>query len=625
MSEWGGDRVMKLRARWERQLPQPCGQCARPVDGSEPWVIGHVLSRAAYPELTWVEDNHRVEHKACSNRSGHDAKVEKAARAGGLSGRGGGPKPPPFFPHTHRTSPGRPEPDLELPEELAWPNALRSRTETPDGYPAGSVPEWLAPYLEVPDDASPPLAMTPPHPDAVGSYGADAIRWMETHLQQEFRRGEGLRFWQKLVVARVLEHRADGSLCWPEVVLSASRRSGKSVLLRGLALWRITHAEDLFGEPSLILHTGRDVAVVREIHRKAWAWAEKPERKEEGYKVSRGVGQEEVIKDEVNRWLVRSTSSIYGYDVSNAWIDEAWDVEPQVLTEGLEPAALERESPQIALVSTAHRRATSLMKSRIADGLQVDPAAGPSTESLLLLWAPIPGSDVSKLATWKQASPHWNPQREKLITSKYKAAVAGEIDPEADEVDPMEAFTAQYLNMWQLRAKRTLPGHPLVTADEWEDLAVPVPAGTPQAVAVESWFNGSVSVAQAWHVRGRAVVKVDSYPTVSAAAAAAKAAGAAMAVRVGKSVAADPAFAEIWTEPMATPTKQAVMDMRRLLDNDQVRHASSDSLTEQVLAVRTRKWTDGIQLVSKESADALKSAVWAAVPATQTVEAPAIF
>src|SRR6185369_12082778 len=116
---------------------------------------------------------------------------------------------------------------------------------------------------------------------------------------------KGLRWWQRYAIWRQLEHDEEGLLLWKTVLETTPRRSGKSVRLRAMALWRIAHPEVFGDEDQIVLHTGRDVAVVREIHRKAWRWA--TVRADDGWRVSRGVGQEEVIHDAVHRWLVRST------------------------------------------------------------------------------------------------------------------------------------------------------------------------------------------------------------------------------------------------------------------------------------------------------------------------------
>lgn len=332
-----------------------------------------------------------------------------------------------------------------------------------------NAPSWLKPYLKVPADASPPLAMSPVHPEAVGSYGPMAVRWIKAQVKIE------LRWWQKLAVIRQLEHRADGSLCWDSVVESASRRVGKSVRLRSMALWRLEVGSTLFEEPQLAIHTGKDLAIVREIQRGAWRWAD-----ERGWKVVRAIGRESIENGE-HRWLARSSDSVYGYDVTLGMVDEGWDVSPDVVAEGLEPAAMERISAQIVVTSTAHRKATSLMRSRITDAINADSA-------LLMLWAVPDGSDSGDPAVWKAASAYWSPARLKLMQSKWDKAVRGEADPELDDPDPIAGFESQYLNKWMLRigAGGALPG--------WGNLVTDRVPQSPEAFGIaadpsNSWYS----------------------------------------------------------------------------------------------------------------------------------------
>ena len=105
----------------------------------------------------------------------------------------------------------------------------------------------------------PPRLETPRPSDVVGSYGAEAAGWIGHYLR------DGLRAWQRYALERLLEHRADGSLRWRRVILTVSRRSGKSVLSRGLCGWRVG-AADLFGEAQEVVH----VANLRATAQRIW-------------------------------------------------------------------------------------------------------------------------------------------------------------------------------------------------------------------------------------------------------------------------------------------------------------------------------------------------------------------
>jgi hypothetical protein len=453
----------------------------------------------------------------------------------------------------------------------------------------------------VPYDASPPLAMSPPPADAVDSYGAEAVEWIET------TQGITLRWWQALAITRQLEHRADGTLCHRSVVESTPRRAGKSVRIRSLALWRLAHAE-MFGEPQVIIHTGSDVAICREIQRGAWRWAERQEPK---WDVSRANGKEGVETPAGDRWLVRAQRAVYGYDVCLGFIDEGWDVDPDTVSEGLEPAIIERSSPQIHLTSTAHRRATSLMRTSLLHAFTTD---DPTT--LLLLWGARPGSDPADPAAWRAASPHWSDDRRRMIATKYEKALAGEDDPELDDPDPMRGFEAQYLNIWRLRERRE-KGQPVLSEQAWAALATNVPDRAPDAVAVEDWYTEGVNVAQAWRVDDRAVVSVATFGDVAAAVAAVAASGFRRPVLAGASLCMDPAWkaAGVRTTPQKGTVRAAVEDLGRLLTDGVLAHDGAAELATQVLALRVSPGVDGPRLHSTAPADGVKAAVWAALAA----------
>jgi hypothetical protein len=450
----------------------------------------------------------------------------------------------------------------------------------------------------VPEDASPPLAMSPPPADAVGSYGAAAIEWIEATQRVT------LRWWQALAITRQLEHREDGTLCHRAVVESTPRRAGKSVRIRALALWRMEHGAELFGEPQIVIHTGSDVAICREIQRGAWRWCE-----ENDWEVSRANGKEAIETPAGDRWLVRAQRAVYGYDVCLGFVDEGWDVEPDTVHEGLEPALMERKSPQVHLTSTAHRRATSLMRTSLSHAFTSD-----DPETLLLLWGARPGSDPSDPGVWKAASPHWSEDRRRMIAAKYEKALTGQDDPELDDPDPMRGFEAQYLNVWHLRERREV-GTPVVTEHAWSALTVELPERAPDSAAVEDWYAEGVSVALAWQEDGAAVVSVTTHDDVAGAAAAVKASGfKRRRVLVGASIADNLSWRVegLRTTPQKGTVRAAVEDLGRLLTDGVLAHDGSADLAAQVLALRTSPGVDGPRLRSTAPAGAVKAAVWAA-------------
>ncbi|RYB91006.1 HNH endonuclease [Nocardioides oleivorans] len=471
-----------------------------------------------------------------------------------------------------------------------------------------TAPNWLTPFLDVPEDAAPPLWVSAVHPEAVESYGPAAIEWMEANLKE---RGKPLRlrFWQKLAFVLQLQHRADGTLCFRVVLESGPRRIGKSVRLRGSSLWRLEHGPELFEDEQLVMHTGANLAIVREVLRKAYPWA----ATRDGWDHKKGMTEPEISRDEVNRWVARSKDSTTGYDACLAHADECWDIKPSSIDDDLEPSMLERESPQLVLTSTAHRRATSLMPGRILDALTVDDG-----ETLVLVWGAPADADPSDPIVWRAASPHWSEDRAKMMASKYEKAAAGEQDPEFDDLDPMQGFRSQYLNQWRLRQTQKKRGEALVKPDVWNSRIVAMPVTIPDAVALESWFGSGVSVAFAW-AADATEVRVRAFEVDDAATAVdlIKASGHRNALLIGASLADDPAFRSVRTKDMRARVGQSVADVDRLLREDVLRHDGGQHLTGQLLAVRTTPGADGVRLASTGRADAVKAAAWAATAARQ--------
>lgn len=587
-------------------LPQPCGVCGQTVRSGDRFAIGHIEPRGAAPERTWDLTNMRVEHLRCSHAGGvagiaAKARAEALREYGVEKEREKRPKgnrrvPPDGYSDSPRGGYGT---DFAAP--LSGPSLLKGKSPEID---FDSL--WLADLADIPADASLPRAISPPHPQAVGSHGALVERWAAENL------GIRLRWWQRLALRRQLEHDADGRLVWRQVVESTPRRSGKSVKIRVLALARIGLAE-LFGEvPQLVLHTGRDTAITAEVMRRAWPWAEA----REDWKVRRANGEQTVESPNGSRWIIKSTGAVYGYDVNLALVDEAWDVAPGVVDDGLEPALLERTDPQLVLTSTAHRRATSLMRGRMSSALEGQ------DDTLLLWWAAPEGADIEDPDVWRAASPHWSAERESMVRSKLARALSGETEPDDLDPDPMQSFMTQHLNWWPGRPVPRGVGDPLVSEERWE-AARADRGGAPMAVGIESWYSSGAHVSVAY---AGGVVTTTFVPDVRTAASVAAAAGAPT-VLAGKSIAEDPALVGLSPVAMRGTSRACVLEFVRLLGEGELAHDGSPALTEQVLALRATQGTEGPTLRPGLRTDAIKSALWALQRARAPVsdEEPRIF
>jgi hypothetical protein len=367
--------------------------------------------------------------------------------------------------------------------ELAATEPEPERDGLPAKHPVWRVP-WLRGLRRIPAGAVWPRLMTVPHPAAVGSLGKEFIRFAQ------HRSGRELRWWQRLVATRLLEVDDQDQLVWEGAVLTTARQVGKSWLLRELCLWRIEQG-DRFGEPQDVLHTGKDLAVCKEVQRPARIWAK---ARTDDYRVREVNGQEEIeLLADGSRWMLRAKEAVYGYSVSLGVVDEGWRVRASSVDEGLTPTMAEREQPQLLLVSTAHRKATALMLGRRQAALaQLEDGDG----DLLIEWSAPQGAALDDREAWRLASPHWGPRRERLISKRHDAMLAGEIeDPE--EPDPEQSFRAQWLNQWPRKlADRGGATEPLLPEGIWAGLAEPgLQATGPVWVAVEDDYGLGAAVA----------------------------------------------------------------------------------------------------------------------------------
>lgn len=600
-TSWGGRRTTQARAMLSLRTawPTTCARCPRPLARTDEWNLGHKLARWDRPDLIWEPTNWQVECRPCSDASGQGEALAKARAEGARAALDGD------FPRSDDVAEPPPLPiSLSSSLEQTWTVEPRLRW----AHHVATAPDWLAPYLVVPEDASPPLAMTEVHPLAVCSYAAEtcehawpgvpfvvppgqAIAWVE------LSRGITLRWWQRLAFVRQLEHDAAGRLVWRTVVESGTRRIGKSERLRSMALWRMEHGVDLFEPGQTIIHFGNKLDVVREVQEKAWPWCEA-----QGWDVSRNNNNRSVTHPNGARWLAKTTA--YSFDVHLGLADECWDIEPVRITEDLEPAALERESAQVVLTSTSHRRATTLMKRRIAAALAADDG-----RTLLLLFGMEPGADIFAESTWRAASAHWTQDRRDTIAAKLLEA--RETDPSLDDPDPVGSWANQYLNRWDLVVRPKVKGEQAIDAEAWVALTAERSDGKPAAAAIESYGDG-VSLVLAWRTEAGAVlVSGSNHSDVPAAAAALRLAGFRGKLTVGASLVEHPALRTRTKRSGEGQVIGAVQELQRLVSEGVVRHDGGEHLTGQVVQLRTAAGTNGLRMTSTGRADAVKATVWA--------------
>jgi hypothetical protein len=292
----------------------------------------------------------------------------------------------------------------------------------------GSRPTWgIGPP---PEDAAWPRLMTRKHPRARGTFGIECVQWADGQRMHN-KPSRGSRWWQRLALARALEHDAAGRLVWPVVIISGPRQTGKSWLERELCSWRIRQAGRFGGEEQAVLHVAHKLIAAQEVWRPAARWSAGL-----GDSVRWANGEQQIERPDGSRWLLQAANDGTGvaFSLSMALVDEGWRVARSVYEEAIEPTLAEAESPQTYLISTAGTAASDLMATyrTRAIGQLDDPR-----DVLLIEWSAPPEQDVDidDPRVWRACQPHWDGRREAWITRKREQA--GE-----------RAFRQQALNQW---------------------------------------------------------------------------------------------------------------------------------------------------------------------------------
>ena len=348
---------------------------------------------------------------------------------------------------------------------------------------------WLSDLLEVPEGATWPRLMSPPHPRAIGSHGLEFERFVED--LDVFGSDHELRWFQRLAARRLFEYDDAGDLVWPEALLTLARQVGKSWFLSDCAMFRI--GSGVFGSAQLVTHFGNNLAACAKVQAPARRWA----KRRDGWDSRMANDERNVTSPGESKWVVRSHAGVYGDSSDFAMCDEAWNVPEAVVSEGVEATLVERANGQLLLTSTAHRLAKPLMRGRRTEA--IDDIAANRVGALLLEWSAGAGDQLDSVETWRRASPHWSKRREETIARAWRRVQSG-VTEDPTEPDPVESFKAQWLNIWPGRLQeqpKDDPGEPLFEPGRWESLRVEAPdLGHNEIVfGIEDYFGKGAAAA----------------------------------------------------------------------------------------------------------------------------------
>jgi hypothetical protein len=433
-----------------------------------------------------------------------------------------------------------------------------------------------------------PRFMSNPHPRATGTYGHDFIKWAEAKPQAMLnpKKSPGLRWWQRLVALRVLEHDKAGRLVWEKVIVTVARQSGKSWFMRCLLMWRTSHGEGLFGETQTCLHVAHKIVAAQEVWRPATRWA----IHQYGQKAVRFAnGEQQITTPDGGRWLIQAANDGAGVSMSlsMALVDEAWRVKREVVDGAIIPTMAEAEQPQLFLVSTAGDSQSDLMIAYRDQGIE---AATEPKDLLILEWSATPEADADDEQAWRSASPYWSPRRRDVVAAARARSTESE-------------FRSQWLNQWQPSIDDS---QSLMPVSQWTSLAGPLPKFGDEStivVGVEDNFGEGASLALCWldpdstRVAGF-VREFDRLPEVWVAVAEYRERWPNCRVEVGATLVSDPLLVDVvgYTGAETTgamETRQALPLLRELAGQRRLVHDGGQALTRQVLGLQVRASVNG--------------------------------
>jgi hypothetical protein len=288
---------------------------------------------------------------------------------------------------------------------------------------------------------------------------------------------------------------------------------------------------------------------------------------------------------------------------------------------------VERIQPQLLLVSTAHRLATTLMLSRRQLALEgLEDGAG---DLLLVEWSAPRGAALDNVEAWRRASSHWSPRRERTIRKQLEAAMSNTFeDPE--ENDPVAWFRSQWLNEWPTKPVETGSTEDLLPPGLWADRAeAGVTSSGPVWVAVEdNWGHGAAIAVAGKLPDGR--LELDAWMRDDWATAIDDLRRLGRPIRellVGASMLTSvPADMAPRPQPATqTQTRAGLALLRDLVLNAQVVHDETTGELDEALAkAQVREALTGLQLVVFDEAHLVKAAVWALAAAHRPTPVPSI-
>jgi Phage Terminase len=292
--------------------------------------------------------------------------------------------------------------------------------------------------------------------------------------------------WQRDALAVATQHE-DGRYLHPVVVVSVPRQSGKSIVLKALALDRLVNGGIGGGpwEGALVAQARQDAA------RFLIDWSEHEQLQLRAY---RGIGNERLHHGPNQiRPYAPAPSAMHGRSLNALFWDETWAVDLErgrEIMQAATPAMVTKRDRQTWMVSTAGTAESVFLRGWVEKG-----RAG---EVCLIEYAAPADTDLDDLAGWARWHPAFG------FTQDAEGIRQARTMFEDDEA----GFRRAYCNQWP-EARGTVGAIPPGLWDGLRTEAPDLPDGRDAVLAVDVDLHGlSASIVAAWRVDGRAHIEL---------------------------------------------------------------------------------------------------------------------